>query len=134
MSEEEQIQTMQAQLSRIARVYLPKAKEIERVGRWPRHALRTLEQPIELRIAKPLSLHQRAKKAMDVLVNKICPIWSIVNKREQQSGWGRDDFIRETKKKVTIVKKGCPFSYYTLLIKMIIFRFWLDMNRGKEVQ
>ncbi len=98
MSEEEQIQTMQAQLSRIARMYLPKAKEVDRVGRWPLHAQRTPEQSAELRIAKPLSLHQRAKKAIEVIVNKICPIWSIV-KREQQSGWGKEDFIRETKKR-----------------------------------
>jgi len=98
MSEEEQIQTFAAQLSRMERLYLPKAKELHRLGRWPLHGSRTPEQSAEIRAKNPSSLHARAKKAIEVVVNVICPIWSAL-KREQQSGWGKEDFIRETKKR-----------------------------------
>ncbi len=98
MSEEEQIQTFAAQLSRMERLYLPKAKELHRLGRWPLYGSRTPEQSAEIRAKNPSSLHARAKKAIEVVVNVIYPIWSAV-KREQQSGWGQEDFIRETKKR-----------------------------------
>jgi hypothetical protein len=98
MSEEEQIQTFAAQLTRLERLYLPKAKELHRLGRWPLHGSRTPEESAEIRAKNPSSLHARAKKAIEVIVNVICPIWSAV-KREQQSGWGKEDFIRETKKR-----------------------------------
>ncbi len=98
MSEEEQIQTTAMQLSRLERMYLPKAKELHRLGRWASTAARTPEQSAELRSKNPASLHARAKKAIEVIVNVIGPIWVAV-KREQQSGWGKEDFIRETKQR-----------------------------------
>lgn len=98
MSGEEQIQTMAAQLGRLERMYLPKAKELQRLGRWPSPASRTPEESAGLRAKNPQSLHARAKKAIEVIVNTICPIWYTV-KREQQSGWGKEDFVRETKQR-----------------------------------
>jgi hypothetical protein len=82
MSEDEQIMTMAAQYSRIARMYLPKAKELEQLGMWPSHAPRTLEKSAEIRLKNPMSLHQRAKKAIEIVVTQICLVWSVV-KREQ---------------------------------------------------
>ncbi len=85
MSEWKQIQSFAAQLSRMERLYLPKANELLRLGRWPLHGSRTPEESAEIRAKNPKSLHARAKKVIEVIVNVICPIWSAV-KREQQVG------------------------------------------------
>ena len=98
MGEEDPLQTYAAQLNRMARIYPVKAKDLKDLGKWPQNAPRCPEKSAEIRIQNPASLYQRAKKAIEVIVNQISPIWSIVL-REQQSGWGKEDFIRETKKR-----------------------------------
>ncbi len=90
MSEEDQIQTYAEQLNRMARIYPVKAKDLKDLGRWPQNAPRSPEKSAEIRILNPTSLHQRAKKAIEVIVNQICSIWSVVI-REQQKWLGKGE-------------------------------------------
>ncbi len=94
MSEEEAIQAMPAQLRRIARNYPVKAKDLARQGRW--NCPRTPEQSAEMRCSNPCALLARAKKAIEVIMNKITPVWHKL-KAEFHNGWGLEDFLNETR-------------------------------------
>ena len=107
MSEEEAIQAMPAQLRRIAKYYPLKAKELLRLGKWV--CARTPDQSGELRCANPGALMARAKKAMEVVMNQITPVWQKV-KSEHHSGWGAPEFIMETKKRYV------HSDYFTIIV------------------
>ena len=96
MSEEEANQAMPTQLRRIARHYPLKARELFRLGKW--RCARAPDQSGELRCANPSALMARAKKAMEIVMNQITPVWHKV-KSEHHSGWGTSEFIMETKKR-----------------------------------
>ena len=94
MSEYKAIQPMAEQLQRIALEYPRKARELFTLGKW--RCPRTPEQSAALRTPGPQGIHNKAKKVLETITSTITPLWHAV-KGENRSGWGVDDYIRETK-------------------------------------
>jgi hypothetical protein len=94
MSEYKAIQPMAEQLQRIAMEYGKKALQLSNMGKWK--CSRTPEQSAALRTPAPQGIYNKAKKMMETITSSITPIWHNV-KAENRSGWGNEDFIRETK-------------------------------------
>ena len=94
MSEYKAIQPMVEQLKRIAVEYPKKAKQLALMGKWS--CSRTVEESAALRTTSPQSIYGKAKKVMETIQSSITPVWHQVV-AEQRSGWGTEDFVRETK-------------------------------------
>ena len=94
MSEYKAIQPMAEQLQRIALEYQRKTRQLFTLGKW--RCPRTPEQSAALRTPGPQGILNKAKKVLETITSTITPLWHAV-KGENRSGWGVDDYIRETK-------------------------------------
>ena len=95
ISEVEVHQSMAIQLKRITQIYLLKALELKRLGRW-NTSIRTPEQSAKFRCGNSQGLYARARKALKIIWSSITPVWQQVNS-ENHSGWGVPELVKETK-------------------------------------
>ncbi len=98
MSEEEVVLCMASQLRRIATMYRLKAQELRSQGKWPENNRLSPDQSADLRCGNPQSIYNHAKKAIEVVVNTVSPVWQLV-KKEHHNGWGLSEFVQETKRR-----------------------------------